>query len=82
MAVVVGLDGQPKTISGEFSITDVDRASVTSLVKQLDEAIGQANPQERNALLAAMTELIARYLDEGTTPSDVGASKETEKVAS
>jgi hypothetical protein len=67
MAVVVGLDGQPKTFSGEFSISDADRENVNVIVKQLDTALSKANPQERNALLASMAELIARHIDESTS---------------
>ena len=64
LAVVVGLDGQPKTFTGEFSITDADRKSVDFLLSQVDEALGKADNRQRDVLLGSMAELIARHLGE------------------
>jgi len=62
MAVVIGIDGRPAPVSGQFDITDHDRAGVDALVAKLAKAISPS--LARNLVLAALAELSANYLSD------------------
>jgi len=63
MAVFVGVDGRPTPISGEFDVTDRDRAEIDRLVDLFEEALERGDANKRNIVLAALAELSARYLE-------------------
>jgi len=63
MAVIVGVDGRPTPISGEFDVTDRDRAEIDGLVDLFEEALERGDAHKRNIVLAALAELSARYLE-------------------
>src|SRR5690606_37334758 len=56
MAVVVGVNGRPTPISGEFDITDAERERVDALVSQMEDTLSSVKGQERNVILAALAE--------------------------
>jgi hypothetical protein len=62
MAVVVGRNGRPTPVAGEFDITDTDRAAVDDLIGRVEQALEDADSQRRNIILAALAEMSARYL--------------------
>jgi hypothetical protein len=62
MAVVVGIEGRPAPISGEFDVTDQERSAVDALVAKLTKAISPT--LGRNLVLAALAELSADYLSD------------------
>lgn len=64
MAVVVGRDGRPTPVAGEFHIADTDRAAVNDLIERVERTLESADQRERNIILAALAEMSARYLDE------------------
>jgi hypothetical protein len=64
MAVVVGIGGRPTPISGEFEVTDTERADVEIVIRHVDTALKAADRSKRNIILAALAEISARYLDE------------------
>jgi hypothetical protein len=64
MAVVVGREGKPTPVAGEFAITDSDRAAVDKLILEVQETLANSDQQKRNIILAALAEMSARYLDE------------------
>lgn len=67
MAVVVGIGGRPTPVSGEFEVTDTDRADVETVIHHVDSALKTADRSKRNIILAALAEISARYLDEGSS---------------
>ncbi len=67
MAVVVGREGRPTPVSGEFAITDADRAAVNDLIGRVEYALAGTDTRRRNVILAALAEMSARYLGEGET---------------
>ena len=69
IAVIVGIDGQPTPVHGEFKIADRDAQSVTSVVERMDAVLRQSDEPRREIVLAALAELSARYLRTGTTPA-------------
>ena len=72
MAVVVGMEGQPKLVHDEFEITDRDQSAVRALIDRVDETLRGNGQERRDVILAALAELSARYLDSGnsTKPSE------------
>ena len=62
MAVVVGMDGQPNTLSHEFSVTDADQDAIQDLIHRVELALAQADQQQKNVIMAALAELSARYM--------------------
>ena len=63
MAVVVGMEGQPKLVHEEFEITDRDQSAVRELIDRVDGTLRGNGQEKRNVILAALAELSARYLD-------------------
>ena len=62
MAVVVGINGRPTPIAGEFDVMDKDRAKVDRLVGLFEETLERDKAGKPNLVLAALAELSARYL--------------------
>lgn len=63
MAVVVGINGRPTPITGEFDIMDKDRAKIDRLVGLFEETLEKDKAGKPNLVLAALAELSARYLE-------------------
>ena len=63
MAVVVGINGRPTPIAGEFDIMDKDRAKIDQLVGEVEKTLEKDKAGKRNLVLAALAELSARYLE-------------------
>ena len=81
IAVIVGIDGQPTPVHGEFQIADRDVKSVTSVVESMDAVLRQSDKPRREIVLAALAELSARYLRTGTTPARRRTTKRTRKAS-
>lgn len=64
MAVVIGRNGRPTPVAGEFHIADTDRAAVDDLITRVEQALEGMDRQGRNVILAALAEMSAKYLDE------------------
>jgi len=62
MAVVVGREGRPTPVSGEFAIADTDRDAVEKLILKVQQTLANADQRKRNVILAALAEMSARYL--------------------
>lgn len=62
ISVVVGMDGQPKPVHGEFKIADRDMKSVKSMVERMDRVLRKGDEPRREIVLAALAELSTRYL--------------------
>jgi hypothetical protein len=67
MAVVVGRNGRPTPVMGEFHIADTDRAAVDDLIERVERTLEGADSQGRNIILAALAEMSAKYLDAAET---------------
>ena len=63
MAVVVGINGRPTPIMGEFDIMDKDRAKIDQLIGVVEKTLEKDNVGKSNLVLAALAELSARYLE-------------------
>jgi hypothetical protein len=64
MAVVVGRNGRPTPVAGEFHIADTDRAAVDDLIYRVEQTLESVDRQGRNIILAALAEMSAKYLGE------------------
>lgn len=63
IAVVIGIDGRPMPIIGEFDIADKDRKTVNQLIDRINAILqDQNNPHQENVILAALAELSASYI--------------------
>ena len=65
MAVVVGVNGRPTPVSGEFDVTERDRHAIDELIERVEDVLTHSDAKRRNIILAALAEMSARYL----TPS-------------
>jgi len=65
MAVMVGIDGRPTPISGEFAISTREQAEVDSLVAKISKSLSDFPPERKNILLAALAQLGAKYISAG-----------------
>lgn len=79
MAVVVGVNGRPTPLSGEFDVTDSDKADIEKLITTIEAALEKGDVSKRNIVLAALAELSARYLD--SSGSSQPTKKRKQKVA-
>lgn len=80
MAVMVGLEGAPTTLHQEFTVGDLDRPAVASLVSNLEAVLSKTGDVRRSIILAALAELSSHYLGaDGAPPS---AAEDEERVAS
>jgi hypothetical protein len=62
MAVVVGMNGRPTPVAGEFAITDTDREAVRDVITRVERALAGFDQRGRNVILAAFAEMSVRYL--------------------
>ena len=68
MAVIMG-SGQQQALPllGEFDVSDYDEDKIESLVVQVEAALKESGPTERNLVLGALAKVIARHLEEEAT---------------
>ena len=80
LAMVVGMDGQPRLVHGEFEITDLDQPEVKALIERVEETIRRNSNYRRNIILAALAQLSAQHLDiANTTKRMVTVKNSSEK---
>jgi len=79
MAVVVGMNGRPTPVAGEFTVKDTDRSAIVNVITQIEYALVKSNQHGRNIILAALAELSARFLTEGNnrTPETISETLES-----
>lgn len=85
LAMVIGMDGQPKLVHGEFEITDLDQPEVKALIEQVKNTIRRKSIPRRNIILAALAELSAQHLDSANTTKRMSTginSREKKKAIS
>lgn len=78
MAVVIGMDGRPTPVAGEFDIADSDRTAVEDVIGQVEVALKRADQVRRHIILAALAEISARYLSSGAEQSGATALRKVE----
>tara|TARA_R110000787_G_scaffold180697_4_gene292792 strand:+ start:4024 stop:7338 length:3315 start_codon:yes stop_codon:yes gene_type:complete len=64
IAVMVGQDGVPLPLFGEFEVSDADRKDVSALATAVDAALAHSDHKRREVIMAALAEVMSRYLDE------------------
>jgi len=64
LAVIVGIDGRPTPVRGEFAVTDKERPQIENLIKKLQKTLQSSKDTPRNQILAALAELSAHYLQQ------------------
>jgi hypothetical protein len=69
MAVVIGIADRREPVQEEFSVTDADRAAVDDLIERVTATLDDAEPSERNVILAALAELFAQYIKASPSPT-------------
>ncbi len=74
MAVVIGVDGRPTPLLGEFHIADGDRVAIDDLIERVATALDNADTSRRSLILAALAELSVRYL-QGTPKTKTNGSR-------
>lgn len=67
LAVIVGINGRPTPVRGEFAVTDKERPQIESLVKKLQKTLQSTKDTPRNQILAALAELSAYYLQQNVS---------------
>ena len=80
MAVIVGLNGRPTPMHGEFEIRDIERAEVDAIIAQLDKSLQDVGEGRRNVILAALAEMSARYLGGTTTQLGMDSLQKEEEA--
>ena len=64
MAVVVGVNGKPTPVLGEFDVTDSDRVAIDELKKRVSVTLESTDKDKRNVILATLAELSVSYMQE------------------
>lgn len=64
MAIVIGVNGRPAPLLGEFEVADTERNAVNELVEHVSAVLKQTNTSHRSIILAALAELSMRYIQE------------------
>ena len=62
MAVVIGMDGTPTPVLGEFNVADTDRVMVNDITDRLSEVLNESVDKRPDVILAALAELSTRYM--------------------
>ena len=65
----------PAPILEEFDIAAADRAAVNDLIERVTAALDAADTSRRNIVLAALTELSARYMQDAARRGGATKSK-------
>jgi hypothetical protein len=69
MSIVVGVDGRPTPVSGEFDVTPADRGEIDVIIARLEQALEAADQDRKNLILAALAEVSARHLTSNSRPA-------------
>lgn len=69
MAVVIGMEGRPAPVAGEFNVTDSERIAVEDVIARVESALRLSDQTGRNIILAALAEISAKYLDSKVSDS-------------
>lgn len=72
MAVVVGIGGRRDTRSHEFAVSDHDLEAVQDVIAVVEQAMASGTAQRKNVILAALAEISAKYMGDGTDRAMVG----------
>ena len=80
MAVIVGLNGRPTPMHGEFEIRDIERAEVDAIIAQVEKALEDVREGRRNVILAALAEMSARYIGGTTTQLEMDSLQKEEEA--
>jgi hypothetical protein len=62
VAVVIGMSGSPIPILEEFAVAEGDREAVNELIARVAAALELSDTTHRSVILAALTEITARYM--------------------
>jgi hypothetical protein len=62
MAIIIGVDGRPRPMVGDFEIMDTDHGAIEILVKCVEGALVASKAARREIILAALAQISARYL--------------------
>ncbi len=63
LAVVVGKGSAPHSLFREFEVAEADRQDVERLANIVDRALGEADQERREVILAALIEVTSKYID-------------------
>ena len=71
IAVVLGIEGRPTPLFEEFHVGESDRNDINAIIELVNVALKGSEPRRKNVILAALAELSARYMADGsqTTPN-------------
>ncbi|MDE0346968.1 MAG: hypothetical protein OXI66_14500, partial [Boseongicola sp.] len=75
MAVVVGLEGRPVPLHGEFDIAGAEREAVGSVADTVASALQRSGELRRNVVLAALAEVSASYLESGEDAPEIAPER-------
>ncbi len=75
IAIVIGIDGRPAPLLAEFDIADSDRPAVNDLIDRIVAALERADTSRRSIILAALSELSTRYMQEPTPAHKSGKGR-------
>lgn len=66
MSVVIAFDGTQVPLSGEFNVMASERQAIATIVQKIESVIGNVDQANKNIILAALAEVSAQYLDNGS----------------
>lgn len=75
LAVVIGMNGRPAPLLEEFAVAESDRAEINDLIERVSLALEESDTKRRSVILAALTELSARYMRTPVTPEKNGKGR-------
>ena len=81
MAVVVDISGKGMPVHDAFDIADMDKSEVSQLIERITLALNDSGEERRNVILAALAELISRYLDPDGDSKQLMQSKQRKEVS-
>jgi hypothetical protein len=64
------MSGSPIPILEEFAVAESDRAAVNELIARVAAALELSDTTHRSVILAALTEITARYMQPGLQHSE------------
>ena len=66
MAVFVGINGRPTPLLEEFQVGEADRDAIDDLTRRIEAAITKNDAAQREILLAALAEISAHHMSNGS----------------
>ena len=81
MAVVVDIAGHDEPVHDKFDVSDLEQTEVSQLIERVDRTLHESGEDRQNVILAALAQLISKFLGNKNEPKQLSGTKQRKAVS-